>query len=179
MRQNQSISLILLLLLTSTMSAVWAHDKTSQKGVSASVIIHASQDNVWTAICDTKSFEENIKSVKGNEAIVEQKLGSLPIFGSTHVLVRTRVFPQSRIEYDLLESNHLKELNGAWILTPINKERTKLELTSYCDPGLPVPRFLVNAYTQGRCKNRLRRVKALAETVHKQTRKTETASNTK
>lgn len=143
-----------------------------EKGVAGTIIVHAPKKLVWETVCDTKSFDDTLQSTSGNQAIVEQKLSSLPIMGQTTVLLRTTVFPQERIEYELIKSDRLKALSGTWILTKIDENRTKVSLTSFVDPGLPVPRILVNHFAAGRLRQRLRLVKTLAENAHLKTQKT-------
>ena len=134
-----------------------------EHGVTESVLIHASQDAVWEAVRDTKHFDNKIESHVPNEAVVEQRFRSLPLIGETTATIQVTTIPKKSIDYHLIHSNHLKALRGSWLLTPISPSETKLQLSSYVVPGLPVPRFLINNFVAMKVRGRLHKVKVLAE----------------
>jgi hypothetical protein len=72
--------------------------------------------------------------------------------------------PLERIDYNMVTSDRFKALEGSWVLSP-GKEpnETYLELSSYVDMGLPIPRGMVEGVTGKKLQRRLSNVKAMAE----------------
>lgn len=133
------------------------------KGVTGSMIVAGSRDKVWEVLTATGHFDDTLHSVHGNEAIVTQKFKSLPFFGVTTVKVKATVQPKDRIDFRMIESDRLKAMEGNWQIHSIDKGKMRVQLTMYVDPGLPVPRFLVNQFIAGKVRHRLRTVKNLVE----------------
>lgn len=143
----------------------------SQRGVSGHVIVNADSKAVWKTLSTMGNFDDKLQSVNGNEAVVEQKFKSLPLLGVATVLLRANVKPMERIDFQMIKSDKLKDFSGSWSISPLDDRRTKLNLTMNVDPGLPVPRFLVNKFIAGKVRSRLKKVKVLAESsVRKQAR---------
>jgi hypothetical protein len=156
--RHNIIASLALLAIASNVPAMAA-----EKGVTASVIIQAPQNTVWESIRDTKHFDNKIESHVPNEATVEQRFRIIPLLGETTAVLKVKTVPKTRIEFKLIHSDHLKALSGSWLLTPISATQTQLQLYSYVDPGLPIPRALINHFVAGKVKSRLAKVKALAE----------------
>lgn len=135
----------------------------SARGVTASTVINASKDQVWNVISATGHFDDKLQSVEGNEAIVEQKFKTLPLLSAIVIIVKAKVTPKERIDFEMLKCDRLKAFAGSWVVVPISDEKTRLILNMYVDPGLPVPRFLVNQFIGGKVKTRLKKVKLLVE----------------
>jgi hypothetical protein len=133
------------------------------RGVSGRVLIDAPPQKVWTVLTATGNFNDKLQSVNGDEAIVEQKFGTLPLMGSETVVVKAKVKNMDRIDFEMIKSDHFKAFSGAWSIAPAGSDKTHLNLKMDVDPGLPVPRVLVNMFVSGKVKSRLKKVKALAE----------------
>jgi hypothetical protein len=144
-----------------------------EKGVSSSVHINAPPDLVWDAIRDQRRLEPDLEyskvlSYSNNEALLEQKFIGLPVLGSAIALLKEREVPNQRIDYWLVKSNRFKAMEGSWVLSPVNGGKsTRLSLSSYLDVGIPFSRGPVNKVTQEKIKNRLSRVKTMAEETHR------------
>jgi hypothetical protein len=141
----------------------------SGRGVSGQMTVDAPPAQVWKVLTTTGNFDDKVKSVNGDEAIVEQKFATLPLMGSATVVVKARVKNMERIDFDMIRSDRLKGFSGSWSISPLSATTTRLHLRMDVDTGLPIPRILVNRFISGKVKNRLRKVKALAESsVRKQ-----------
>jgi hypothetical protein len=72
--------------------------------------------------------------------------------------------PNQRIDYELIKSDHLKELHGSWVLTPnASGNETTLELSTVMDIGFLIPRAVANAFITRVLERRLAHVKQMAE----------------
>lgn len=156
----QAICALVLLLSALCSCAAWAHDV---KGVSGSTVINAPRENVWKVLTTVGNFDDKLQSRNGNEAVVEQKFKALPLLSAITIVVKAKVTPEERIQFDMIRCDRLKAFSGAYDLCDADKEKTKVNLVMYVDPGLPVPRFLVNKFIEGKVKSRLRRLKNLVE----------------
>lgn len=142
------------------------------KGVHSSIEIDAPPSVVWEAVADQRKTDPDIEYSKvlsrtGNVVVVEQKFGKLPMLGSAVVTFRSDEVPHKRIDYKMLKSDKFKHMSGSWILTPIDKDTTKLELTNFVDAGVPMSQFIVNQVTKGKVKARLSNVKLIAESAQR------------
>lgn len=156
----QAICALVLLLSVACSCAARAHDG---KGVSGSTVINAPRENVWKILTTVGNFDDKLQSRSGNEAVVEQKFKALPLLSAITIVLKAKVTPEERIEFDMIRCDRLKAFSGAYDLFDTDRERTKVSLFMYVDPGLPVPRFLVNKFIEGKVKSRLRRLKNLVE----------------
>lgn len=136
-----------------------------QKPVVSSIVINAPRPLVWKTITDDKKFGFTFKKreANSNEAIIEEKFPSIPFMGTVSMLIKISVKENEILKYDLLESEHVKTFKGDWKLSTVGENKTNFKISSYVDAGLPVPRFLVNAFLKGRINKRLRKAKTLAE----------------
>ncbi|MBZ0187197.1 MAG: hypothetical protein K8F91_13195 [Candidatus Obscuribacterales bacterium] len=164
------LSLIFLTLAVLTVSApVCAKD--GFKGVQSDILINAPRAHVWKIVIDKENFAFAFKKKddRTNEAIIEQDFPSIPLMGQVKTVLKIKVKENEKLDYDLIESNQIKAFSGGWLLTSVNESTTKLHISSYVDPGLPVPRFLVNAFLKGRVNKRLKKAKRLAEASYVKT----------
>ncbi len=164
----------LLAILLSVPPCAWA----KAKGVQESVVVNAPQNQVWNTITNANRFDASISEEKTNEAIVEQEFKSLPVFGTCHTTMRVTAVPRTSINYKMIKSNRLKDMAGGWTLKATGPEKTKLTLESYVDPGLPVPRFIIDHFVRMKVKGRLKKTKKLAEELYlsSKSKKTDTDS---
>lgn len=161
MRWNPTFAVCLLLLMSfcCALPAV----ANVHKRVSSSLVVNAPKDDVWKILTTMGHFDDKMHSQNGNEAIVEQKFKSLPMLSAITVVMKATVTPTERIDFEMTKADHLKDFEGTWTVASIDEKKTKVGLSMFVDPGLPVPRFLVNKFIEGKVKSRLRKVKQLAE----------------
>jgi len=96
--------------------------------------------------------------------VSEQKLHHLPIIGTAVSTMHTTEVPLKRIDYEMVKSDRFKALEGSWVLNPgPNKKSTYLELSSYCDIGIPLPRPIRDGITVKKLEKRLANVKKNSE----------------
>jgi hypothetical protein len=154
-----------LLLLLSMWVPCWADaGGTAHKGVTASTVVNAPKAEVWKALTTVGNFDDKLIETKSStEAIVEQKFKSLPMLSAIVIVVKAKVTPEERIDFDMVKCDRLKAFTGGYVLSEVDSKHTRVALTMYVDPGLPVPRFLVNKFIEGKVRSRLRRVKNLVE----------------
>jgi hypothetical protein len=157
------IAAVTVVALTHLSVSAAEEDVAAEKGVTAKISIKAPLAKVWEVCGDSKNFDSKIQSSTADGAIVEQRFGHIPILGETTATVKATTVPMQRLEYRMIRSDRLKALSGTWILTPINANSTNLQISSYVDPGLPVPRFLINRFVLGKVRSRLQKIKRLAE----------------
>jgi hypothetical protein len=134
------------------------------RGVSSSTVVNAPKETVWKTLTTVGNFDDKLISQNGNEATVEQKFKSLPMLSAIIIIVKAKVTPEEHIDFEMVKCERLKAFAGRYTLSAIDPKHTKVHLTMYIDPGLPVPRFLVNRFIEGKVKSRLKRIKTLVET---------------
>lgn len=166
------------LILTTALSVLVAcHAPAVAKGdkaVSGTTIINAPKEVVWTAVTSADKFDADIRSLEGEVAIVAQKFERIPFYGTVQTTLKVTVKENEILSYELIKSDKLmKDMSGCWELTPIDKDKTKLTLTSSVDPGLPIPRFLINRFIKSKVHTRLSNTRKLAEQLHEEKRKGE------
>jgi hypothetical protein len=171
---NKGLVLIAALTVVFTcQSSAQAKDATF-KGVSDTTIVNAPKELVWAAVTSADKFDADIRSAKGEEAIVAQRFERIPFYGTVHTTLKITVRENEELSYELIESDKvLKEMSGGWHLTPIDHNKTKLKLTSSVDPGLPIPRFLINRFIKGKVQGRLNKTRKIAEELYETQRKSE------
>ncbi len=146
---------------------------TNHKRLRALVHIAAPPDVVWYAIHEERNHDPDIAYSKilarqnERECELEQKFQIVPIFGTAVCRMKNIEVPNERIDYWLLGSDHFKALEGSWILTPTDSGRaTTLELNSFIDFGMPLPRVIFDRVGTAKLEKRLANVKRAAEKAH-------------
>jgi len=111
---------------------------------------------------DSTSVERGCKNGVIN---VEQKFSfPCPPFGSAECTLKMTEVVNHRVDFKLLESDDLKAMEGSWVLTASEDAKSsKLELYSYVEPYLMIPRFICNALSSHKARKNLDAVKRLAE----------------
>ncbi len=150
----------------------------------ASLLIKAPPEQVWDLILNVDDSEDTAYSKtlerKGNVSIIEEKYIKLPIIGEAVAVIKQFEDPYKRIDFELVRSDKFKAMEGSWILTPAeNGKSTLVELTSYTDTGIPVPRFIVDITTKQRVKGRLHELQAAVEKARHRTAVSLTPSTSK
>ncbi|MBU6451615.1 MAG: SRPBCC family protein [Cyanobacteria bacterium REEB67] len=146
--------------------------RANNNDISETMSVKAPADVVWKAITSADQFQAQVKSTKDDEAVVEQSFYKIPFYGEVKATLRVKAKPNEVLSYDLIEAKMIKGFSGSWILTAIDKSTTRLKLTSNVDPGLPIPRFLVNQFIRGKVKGRLKKSQVLAEELYNKSVKT-------
>lgn len=136
----------------------------------ASILISASPEIVWRAIHEQRANDPEMAYTKvlsrsGNHLTLEQKFTLIPIIGTATCLMSNDEVPFRRIDYKLLKSDRFKSMEGSWILQPIDRKCTLLELSSQVDVGIPGARCFVESAAPKKLKQRLERVKQAAESI--------------
>lgn len=192
---------ILLALLSLSLNSAMANELVNESEVktpvktnakphrrsSAVVHIDAPPEIVWRAIHDERAHDPDISESKvlsacENESTLEQKFQMLPIVGAATCVFHEKEVPGKRIDYELVSSDHCKAMEGSWVLvTGVDGKSTDLELSSYFDPGfpIPVPRFVIDTFTTQKIQKRLNNVKRAAESEHAQLSQALKAEQTK
>jgi hypothetical protein len=144
--------------------------KGHKHGVSATITVNASVQQVWQAIVSLRSAEPNrrkLVSYENKQAVLEEKFCSLPIIGAAVcTYVECEEPQQKRIDYHLVSSNRFKAFEGAWTLAPsIDGKGTIVHLSSYLETGVRVPfaREITNTAALHDIERRLSFVKQHAE----------------
>lgn len=148
----------------------WWTEKQSNghRWVKAQMLIQATPEIVWQSIHNEQNADQDLvyrKIIsKGiNDVVSEQKLHHLPIIGTAVSTMHTTEVPLKRIDYQMVKSDHFKALEGSWVLNPGPNKSTYLELSSYCDIGIPVPRPIREGITVKKLEKRLANVKKNSE----------------
>jgi hypothetical protein len=133
----------------------------------AKMQIKAPPQVVWQAIELSRKRSKDLSgsrvvSSSGCESIIEQRMTPFPGVGTDVCLLKHLQVPYRRIDFQLLHAHRVKQLSGAWVLTPC-AQGTLLELSTRIDTGLPIPRSVVDSFTSMKLRHRLQRVKDLAE----------------
>ncbi len=145
-----------------------ARTNEHKDAVHEEIIIKATPEVVWQSMQKQRRLDPDSLSCKSIEtagkAIVEQRFRFPSPLGNAECTLQLREIPAERIDFNLIESEDLREMEGSWILRPIgNGETTKLVLSSYVEPRKCVPRILTNGVISHRAKRNLAIVKRLAE----------------
>jgi hypothetical protein len=144
--------------------------KDPTQWVHGSVLIKAPPAEVWRSIHEERakdpdlSYSRVIEQISPTELKLEQKFNFIPVIGSSVCLMSQKEIENERIDYALLHSDRFKAMEGSWVLTSCDEGRkTKLELSSHLDLGLPVPRAFMNGISTKKIQRRLENVRRMAE----------------
>lgn len=140
---------------------------------SASVVINAPPEVVWQTVHEERNHDPDLAYSKileqgKNECRLEQKFTFLPMFGTAVCEMQDKEVPFERIDYKMIKSDHFKAMEGSWVFTALEGGKTRLDLSTNLDMGVPVPRAMVNSITSKKLARRLRHVKEMAEKTHAQ-----------
>jgi len=139
--------------------------------VKARIRIEAAPHVVWETVHEERSKDPELEYSKvlshdpaTNHLTLEQKFSVLPVFGTATCVMKNIEVPLQRIDYSMISSDKFKAFEGSWVLSPgAHANETYLELSSYCDIGLPIPRMMVEGATGKKLQRRLANVRAMAE----------------
>lgn len=138
--------------------------------VKAKILIKAAPHVVWETVHEERKRDPDLAYSKiltddgNNQATLEQKFALIPIIGTAVCVMKNKEVPNERIDYNMISSDRFKALEGSWVLSPgPDSDHTYLELSSYCDMGLPIPRAMVEGVTAKKLQRRLWNVREMAE----------------
>lgn len=137
--------------------------------VKAKILIRATPHIVWETVHEERKKDPDLAYSKiltegKNQATLEQKFCLIPLIGTATCVMKNTEVPYERIDYNMISSDRFKAMEGSWVLSPgAEPNTTYLELSSYCDIGLPVPRPMVDGATGKKLQRRLHNVKLMAE----------------
>lgn len=142
----------------------------AKEGVRGHIEIKAPPRIVWEAVHKERAEDPDLSYSKvierqGDKVMLEQKFNGMPVIGEAVCLMEQTETVNKRIDYKMVRSDKFKALRGSWILTELNEGKTKLELHSVLNTGLPFSEHLINHVLKGRINKRLERVKASAERI--------------
>lgn len=143
----------------------------NKKFVKGRVLINASPHVVWESVHEERKHDPDLEyskllEEKANVKMLEQKFNLIPVIGSATCLMKQDEVVNERIDYTMVKSDRFKAFEGSWVLTPTEDGKgTILELTSYIDMGLPIPRGLMENFQGKKLGKRLSNVKKMAETI--------------
>lgn len=139
--------------------------------IKARILIRASSHVVWETVHEERkkdpdlSYSKVLTQDENNQSTLEQKFALIPIIGTATCVMKNSEVPFERIDYSMLSSDRFKAFEGSWVLSPgVEPNETYLELSSYCDMGLPfVPRGMIEGVTGKKLQRRLDNVRTMAE----------------
>lgn len=140
-----------------------------ERWATARILIEAPPMVVWNTVHAERDHDPDIMYSRVleqgvNECVLEQKFSVMPVVGSAVCVMRQVEKPLKRIDYCLIRSDRFKSLKGSWILTPTaDGNMTYLELSTFADTGLRLPRVLVDSFTAQKLERRLTNIKHMAE----------------
>lgn len=152
-------------------ASVSTHEKQRSKrvntaSVKSSILINAPVEIVWMTVHEERQNAPDLAYSKvvqqgDNEMQIEQKFKFWS--GGAKCLMNHKEIPNQRIDYQLIKSDHLKEMRGSWILSPCaSGQETTLELSTIMDIGF-VPRAIANPFLTKVIERRLAHIKQMAE----------------
>lgn len=136
------------------------------------IAIDASQQAVWKAIVsyrESQPHRRRVISADGERAVIEESFTGLPMVGDSRVVYEEIETPFDRIEFRMLEAEHLSKFQGAWIVTKDSSanSKTSIELTAEFDIDLQLPfkDTILNQLADMDMAKRISYVKKTAETA--------------
>ncbi len=136
-----------------------------QEGVKSSIVVHAAPRLICEAINDPNNFVAMRElSGHGNRCVFEETFFHLPVIGDARCQYVQTVTPFQRVDYHMTRSDKLRAFEGYWTITPAG-DRAVVELYTLVDTGIRLPgaREITNLQTLRGVRDRLRRVKKVAE----------------
>ena len=150
-------------------SAIGILPQRLRKGVHEEIHIDAPPSVVWHCMEQQRTIDPDSTAVKtgckNGVVNIEQKFSfPCPPFGSAECTLRLAEVTNHRVDFKLLESDDLKAMEGSWVLTGSEDGKaSKLELYSYVEPYIMIPRIICNALSSHKAKKNLGAVKKMAE----------------
>jgi hypothetical protein len=167
------------------MAKIQESAETIKTRVSSSIIIDAPPDLVWQGIHEERkhdpyvAYTKHLRQDKESE-VLEQKLIMPSMLGTAVAILHCFEIPFKRIDYKLMKSDHFRCMEGSWVLTPVSEGRkTKLELSSRVELGVPLPKIFVNKFALNKIEKRLEKVKEVVMQIKTKIVQAQTADSAK
>lgn len=143
-------------------------EKNGHNRIRARVHISAPPHIVWETVHEERKTDPDLAYSKvletsGHNSVLEQKFQLIPFVGTSVCVMKNSEVPGHRIDYSLVKSDRFKALEGTWIVSANPDGSTILELSSYIDMGLPVPRGMLEAVASKKLAGRLQNIRKMAE----------------
>ncbi|MBY0549406.1 MAG: hypothetical protein K2W95_19175 [Candidatus Obscuribacterales bacterium] len=141
----------------------------SHKGIKLRMVVNATANSVWHAICDNNDNDPDVKyskitRISDTERLLEQKYGAIPFLGSTTCVLRINEDHLKRIDYELVRSDCLSKFAGMWVLSPgADGKSTIVEVSNQIKLKFPMPQKIVDSFAKHKLKSRALLVKKTAE----------------
>lgn len=135
----------------------------------ATARIKAPSAVVWSTVLDFTRHDPEVTYFKplthdGGINTLEEGFKFPTMFGEAECKLHFTEAAPNRIDFHMLESEDLKAMEGSWVIAAAENGRDSiLELTSYVDPYMFVPRPILNAIIQHRLDTRVAKIKRMAE----------------
>ena len=108
-----------------------------------SITVNAAPETVWNAIVsyrESQPHRRRVISRTGDKAVLEESFTGLPVVGSSRVLYEEVEQPFERIDFRLLEADHLSTFQGDWTIVPNSDGETcEARLTAEIDIDMQIP----------------------------------------
>ncbi len=133
------------------------------------ITVNAGEETVWKSIVsyrESQPHRRRLISKTENIARIEESFTGLPLVGSASVVYEEIEYPFNRIDFQLIESEHLSKFNGSWsIVANADGETSDIHLTAEFDIHLQLPfkEAIVNQLAEMDSAKRLEYVKRTAE----------------
>jgi hypothetical protein len=119
-------------------------NKESLPKITLTEEIDVAPAKVWEAIKQRRqsdSQRRKMLSYNGKTAVIKEVFEAMPVLGDTFCTYEEdEILPLRRLEYKLLNSNHLHQFAGTWLLSAGPKPNsTIVSLTSTIDPDIRFP----------------------------------------
>lgn len=140
----------------------------SHKGIKLRMVVNATANSVWHAICDNNDNDPDVKyskitRISDTERLLEQKYAA-PFLGSTTCVLRINEDHLKRIDYELVRSDCLAKFAGMWVLSPgPDGKSTIVEVSNQIKLKFPMPQKIVDTFAKRKLKSRALLVKKVAE----------------
>lgn len=141
----------------------------SHKGIKLRMVVNATANSVWHAICDNNDNDPDVKyskitRISDTERLLEQKYAAIPFVGSTTCVLRINEDHLKRIDYELVRSDCLAKFAGMWVLSPgPDGKSTIVEVSNQIKLKFPIPQKIVDSFAKHKLKSRALLVKKAAE----------------
>lgn len=155
-------------ILTTGNVVLGAMDKNGHRRVTARIKIAANSHVVWETVHEERKTDPDLAyskvlEVNGHTSTLEQKFQLVPVVGTAVCEMKNVEVPGQRIDYWLTKSDRFKALEGSWVFFSLRDGSTILELSSYIDMGIPVPRNMQDVVTGKKLERRLQNIRKMAE----------------
>lgn len=154
-----------------TRTHISVEKRDGKKWIIGRILINASPETIWLALHEERDHDPDLayskvvqNSCSGREYVLEQQFRISALLPPATCTLAMNEIPHKKITYKLIKSNRFKSLEGCWNIIPEESgEGAVLELNSFVDLDLPVPKSFIEGEAAKKMQRRLCFVKNLAE----------------